>query len=234
MKEHPIIFNGEMVRAILDGRKTQTRRAIRPQPGKPPSEGAYFDAYDGGPQWNWWSKDNKLHNDGPIIKCPYGIPGDRLWVRENFGILNIDRNMLARFPLFEVEEPDVPKGSSVFDKAIACRDDKIRVEKGYELLYQADGDKGLKGWRPSIHMPRWAARTFLDVLSIRVERVQDISIQDILAEGITHEGINKIQRQEVLSYSDALRWKFRTLWDSINKKRGYGWDTNPRVFVVEV
>lgn len=82
VKERPIIFNSEMVRAILDGRKTQTRRPIKPQPIQP-KEGAYFDKYYKGPQWNWFSKDNKQFLD-QIINCPYGKVGDRLWVRESF------------------------------------------------------------------------------------------------------------------------------------------------------
>lgn len=82
MRDRPILFNDEMVRAILEGRKTQTRRVIKPQPEQP-APGSYFDAYNGGPQWNWWAADNRQHLD-QIIKCPFGKPGDRLWVRETF------------------------------------------------------------------------------------------------------------------------------------------------------
>lgn len=84
VKERPILFSGEMVRAILEGRKTQTRRVVKPQPVSP-GDGAYFDAYNGGPQWNWWAPDNKQYL-AQIINCPYGKPGDRLWVREKITV----------------------------------------------------------------------------------------------------------------------------------------------------
>lgn len=80
--ERPISFNVEEVRALLEGRKTQTRRPVKPQPVSP-GVGAYFDAYNGGPQWNWWAPDNKQYLT-QIINCPLGKPGDLLWVRETW------------------------------------------------------------------------------------------------------------------------------------------------------
>jgi hypothetical protein len=150
--EKPILFKDDMIRAILEGRKTQTRRIVKPQPEQP-GPGYYFDAYNGGPQWNWWDKDHRQHL-GQIFKCPYGKPGDRLWVRETFS------------------------ASEFMD----CR-------------YRADGQQFLNvngkdtntpcevKWTPSIHMPRWASRITLEITDVRVERLQDISEEDAIAEG---------------------------------------------------
>ena len=171
MKERPIIFSGEMVRAILDGRKTQTRRVIKPQPLRDYAE---------------------LRS-----RCPHGVPGDRLWVRETHGFL-------AEQVLYRA---DVPSDFEEYKKTAFWR-----VEK----------------WRPSIHMPRWASRITLEITGVRVELVQRIGLGDITAEGIqadlgpaAHSTIND-------SYV-----RFIELWDSINAKRGYGWDTNPWVWVLE-
>jgi hypothetical protein len=174
MKERPILFSGEMVRAILDGRKTQTRRVIKPQP----------DAR--GPRWcNQWED---WH--GTKMRQP-PEPGDQLWVREKH---NIDKD-----------------------------------EDGSDsVLYWADFEKPevlpMK-WRPSIHMPRWASRINLLVKDVRVERVQDIKLNDIEAEGIGG-----------CSATEGLE-QFIQLWESINgiKHRldPYPWDTNPWVWVIE-
>lgn len=136
MKERPILFSGEMVRAILDGRKTQTRRVIKPQ-GEP-----------------------YTIEDVDVLKCPYGIPGDRLWVRETFADL---RGM--GFGHKWAYRADTPEGSE---------SDRIRI--GYGVR-----------WKPSIHMPRWASRITLEITDIRVERVQDITYIDAKAEGVEYE-----------------------------------------------
>lgn len=96
-------------------------------------------------------------------------------------------------------------------------------------------------WKPSIHMPRWASRITLEVTDVRVERVQDISEQDALAEGVDMEtehgslciNIEDASYSSNLVYGSAIKTVFRKLWDSINLKRGYGWDINPWVWVVE-
>lgn len=82
MKERPIIFNDEMVRALLDGRKTQTRRVVRPQPSSN-TDKIYADHYNGGPEWAFWLPDNRM-TEPRTWRCPYGVPGDRLWVRETW------------------------------------------------------------------------------------------------------------------------------------------------------
>ena len=191
MKELPIIFSGEMVRAILDGRKTQTRRVVKPQPNPGPQGkmislgGGYWAALDGD-MWGEW-------------KCPYGQLGDLLYVREAFTVVEDST----------IEDPG--------------------------MYYRADGDlpshidDSVK-WKPSIHMPKWAARFWLEVTGIRVERVQDISEEDAEAEGAP--------KDRVIGYGSignkTHREGFILLWDAINHKRpGCSWEDNPYVWIVE-
>lgn len=158
MKERPILFSGPMVRAILYGRKTQTRRLVRPQPdpcayspGKHALSGQVIEG-----------------NDSVLAQCPYGRPGDLLWVREAWGLVR---------PL---DPTDWCTGS-------------IRGRTADELLeewvvaYRADSATRPDGayWRPPMFMPRWASRLTLEITGIRVERVRDISEKDALAEGVT-------------------------------------------------
>lgn len=155
MKERPILFSGPMVRAILDGSKTQTRRVLSPQPdsdgwveyGKLPSSAG--SAYIGNA------------TSGGIctrVVCPYGRPGDRLWVRETWAAV-------------EWAYRDGTEGTRV----LYCADEPSRNEWRPE-----EGDR----WRPSIHMPRWASRITLEVTNVRVERLQAISEDDVEAEGV--------------------------------------------------
>jgi hypothetical protein len=191
--EKPIIFSGEMVRAVLDGRKTQTRRVIKvPKP---------YDYGDDGIDVLWVTGE---------IKCPYQ-KGDKLWVRETFGYVS---------------------------------DHRVVYRADYDNLDELFKDVT---WKPSIHMPRWASRITLLVKDVRVEQIQDISGDDCFAEGIDEESEVYNISQNILDnwgafpegsshdIPDSLPEKaaFRELWDSINTKRGYGWDVNPWVWVVE-
>lgn len=210
VKERPILFSGAMVRALLDGTKTQTRRVVKHQPSGSeifaPNEFCdmwYFrDAYYACPE-----------NDiGRYVKCPYGKQGDRLWVRETFF-------------------------SNSFDYP------KPTEHAKEHLYYRADGLPDFEGeekyirWVPSIHMPRWASRITLEIVSVRVERLQEISEEDAIAEGIRFadgyyigclhpiKGTPKVFPTAV----DA----FCSIWDSINAERGYPWESNPFVWVLE-
>lgn len=155
VKERPILFNAEMVRAVLGGRKTVTRRVVKPQPD-------HFHVFDGRKE-PCVSDDSLL--PGPTcageIPCPYGVPGDRLWVREAFRL--------------RADQDHKPP-----------RDDWWKSG----AWYAADGAQptgcggGPGRLRPSIHMPRWASRITLEVTDVRVERVQDISEEDARAEGM--------------------------------------------------
>lgn len=207
MTEHPIIFNGEMVKAILDGRKTQTRRVIKPR----------------------------------TIKFPYGMPGDKLWVRETFGLMwpkGCDNGMIY-------EEGGNPEGRAITSeecdlKYRATEPDCIWADEGQEGAANRDESDGTcTMWKPSIHMPRWAARIFLEVVYIGVKRIKYITEEDSKAEGaIYHNGMEvghsgfRFNQDHEFVYKTAKE-AFAVFWDSINLKRGFGWEANPYCWVVE-
>ena len=199
MRERPILFSSEMVRAILDGRKTQTRRVIkfRSLPEIPVTSMYEHGGFEGEPFTQSWSADHAGEKSIVVeqgIKCPYGQPGDRLWVREAFHSWHEDGN----HAIYRADGEDQ------------------RVGKRHESY-------GVGRWSPSIHMPRWASRITLEVTGVRVERVQKISAKDLVAEGaITKDPFNVTNRPH-----------FQRLWDWINTKRGFGWEKNPWVWVVE-
>lgn len=181
MNERPILFSGPMVRAILEGRKTQTRRVMNPQPVDQDENGWYVqvpvtDARAPG----------MVFYERKYFHCPYGQPGDQLWVRETFD--DVHGSVLYRANPEDAED------------------------------FPPCGGKRCH-WKPSIFMPRWASRITLEIVGVRVERVQEITPDDARAEGVEH--------------LYAPRNAFANLWDSINAKRGYGWDSNPWVWVVE-
>lgn len=186
MKERPILFSGEMVRAILDGRKTQTRRVCKLRGfhqidfigGKGDWNDPTCWGFEDGDGYHWALKGDELAQE---IPCPYGQPGDQLWVRETF-----------RF------------GSS--DDCTCYESCNCIVGKP---LYKATHDDGEKGWKPSIYMPRRASRIQLEVTNVRVERLQDITNADVYAEGI------RSSLREYDACVDAAD-KFVDLWDSIN------------------
>jgi hypothetical protein len=205
MKERPILFSAPMVRAILDGRKTQTRRVMKPQP-QPFEEGPlvhakkhpapYIDAYNGGPVWVWWTSDDR---QGPgNFKCPFGVPGDRLWVRETFAM-----------PEDVGEGPD----GSVYYRA---------TDPGWD-----DNDSGVK-WRSPLFMPRDASRITLEITGVRVQRVQEINTYDALCEGM--EPTPWIDTPGVPSGKSECD-QFQDLWVEING--GKSWDKNEWVWVIE-
>jgi hypothetical protein len=192
-----------MVRAILDGRKTKTRRVMKPQPNPIPRGAAKpGEVYTSG----WFEESNVPRY--VLDRCPYGKPGDRLYVRETWR----PESWSATEDWGWVEYPD---GS------------KIEVENTGKLFNQVfPHGRDVKRWRPSIHMPRWASRITLEITDIRVERLNEISEEDAIAEGITK------QDAEYHWYDGPQPvWAFKTLWESIH---GPGsWDANPWVWVVE-
>jgi hypothetical protein len=201
MKERPIIFSGESVRAILDDRKTQTRRVVKPQP----TEKMWYQGAGG--QLVGATK------DPGVIWCPYGDALDRLWVRETWQIG------------YETGEPDIAGGwrySLIPPTGAAPRDGRVFYRADYP-----DGS-GPQSWRPSIHMPKWACLLRLRVVDVRVERVQEISEEDALAEGAT--GRNCCEQDRACG--GGCGYCFRHGWDSLNTKRGHAWETNPWVWVI--
>ncbi len=232
MTDRPILFSGPMTRALLEGRKTQTRRILKPQP---PADMGLVGVY------------------APALTAVFGyvtpdadfkvplryMPGDRLWVREAWKPIPKSRPGGYFVP-----------GSPFY---------------GLDAFYQADGNCPLWAngpWKPSIHMPRWASRLTLIITDVRVERLQEISEADALAEGVIHqdptpddedwnlrwsaeqglapEPMSPVwlapgTRQDYGPRRDEPLWgptpefAFRLLWDSLNASRGFGWDANPWV-----
>lgn len=210
MKERPILFNTAMVQAILAGRKTQTRRQVKPELVQP-EPGAYFDSYNKTEQWNWWLKDNRMFLS-QIVTCPFGKVGDRLWVRETWCKGRIDE--------IDAEHP--------LDRSLYI--EQTSTDDG--LLYKADClndgiDISEAVWRPSIHMPRSVCRIILEITSVRVERLHNISDADCKAEGIVpyKDGWTN----GIIGPFSTPQLAFCDLWDETGGKSV----TNPWVWVVE-
>lgn len=215
MKERPILFSAPMVRAILAGTKTQTRRVMKPQVqqitikddcGIVTYAGAALPRKPKG----WWLWPNATENVLEI--CPYGQPGDRLWVRETHA---------PQADCWAAWEHEM-EGYNAGPKPI--------------IHYRADGgDPFIDKWRPAIHMPRFASRINLEITAVRVELLRDISEQDARAEGITDGGCLNCGNTEAdcgcLNPKPDARDAFINLWESIN---GPGsWALNPWVWVIE-
>jgi hypothetical protein len=203
MKERPILFSGPMVRAILEGRKTQTRRVVKDEGLPPSSDVIRIVELDNGEFEQFY---NEKRSKNWLLKCPYGQPGDRLWVRETFAVTD---------GCSGYEYPFVPASP---------------VEK--KVLFRASGDRAEK-WRPSIFMPRWASRITLEIVSIRVERLQDVSEADAKVEGAdTYNAALDIGTKGTPRLDAGPFQKgYALLWGEIN---GPGsWASNPWVWVVE-
>lgn len=213
MNERPILFSTPMVKAILEGRKTMTRRVVNcPHEiirTATPEEWNAGKAHPKMVDYEEWHDKNRYHllqiASGSIIamQCPFGIPGDSLWVRETFWI---DEGDSQPFYKASEEHPEIFK------------------------------------WKPSLFMPRWASRTTLEITNVRVERLQEITEEDAEREGIERVGgkysccpwRNYLIRKpgEMKLHCSAPSRSFQTLWDSINGKK-YPWSSNPFVWVIE-
>lgn len=221
MKERPILFSGPMVRALLAGRKTQTRRALKPQP---PAEcsihymlgnESWLPADERTPlrhHWEAWG--GPLYEARPAkalagsfeVRCPYGAPGDRLYVRETWKPHSTFAGLKPR---------DVPKS---------------------RIFYQADDAYAPSNtpWKPGIHMPRWASRLTLEITEVRVERLQDCSERDARAEGLQ---VKDAEWMPSYRGADDLPWRpefprdaYFDLWDHINGEGAAA--ANPWVWAV--
>jgi hypothetical protein len=212
----PIIFSTPMVQAILDGRKTQTRRAIKYDFESVYSAASQQGIMDKVCQYGELPSDAIEWYAKNIAKPKYQ-PGDVLWVRETWTPFCVNKKSCRNAIL---AHPDYCYKATV---------DKDCVDK-----------LGCK-WRPSIHMPRDAARIFLRVTEVRAERLQEITEEDAIAEGISwldeacysNNGWTPTLYDPDSGGSPVFRDGFIALWDSINAKRGYSWDTNPWVWVIE-
>lgn len=243
MSEHPILFSGAMVRAILDGKKTQTRRVMNPQPD-----------FDRG-VWSIAATASRLgfaanteagFAEGILrsaVRCPYGAVGDTLWVRETWGyaVASLDEERLAVYRATIEDPPRWPSHRPPYEEMVV--------------------------WRPSIHMPRWASRISLRITDVRVERLQECSEEDAIAEGLArsytqeqcdtivgligsraedHGWKNYLWHGDVgrgITQAQADAWPYQfsnyksardsyaSLWESINGKRA-PWSSNPWLWVV--
>ena len=196
MKERPILFSAPMVRAILAGTKTQTRRVVKPHR----SDDSFVLEDHGNGWWPYRSEDGEssvmLDGCEHRFNCPYGQPGDRLYVKETWSHDGSGGPPIYMADLCERDYPGVP-----------C-------------------EHGPARWSPSIHMPRWASRITLEITGVRVERLQDISEQDAMAEGVEPYRLPCHPQREALRHVDG----FCAVWESI-----YGpgsWERNPWVWAI--
>lgn len=211
MKEIPIIFSTEMVQAILENRKFMTRRVIKPQPVPPPDTGSMFD-------WDWgWEQKRRSYGvyerdtrfrEKMLAFCPYGQKGDKLFVKETWKVMFIDD---MKFTILINYKAD--------DEHRTVQFSPERFEKFKKFF-------GKNGWQSPYFMPKEAARLWLDNEGVKVERLQEITEEDAKAEGsqlLSHDGKT--------IYTPNYRAAFRVLWDSINAKRGHGWEQNNWLWV---
>jgi hypothetical protein len=210
--EKPILMSAPMVKVTLADIKTHTRRPVKPQPDD--HHWQRFESYqrkikliecsDGIHLKNCHSIDDNYQSDW-VAKCPYGKPGEYLWVRESWA---------APVRFDHIPPRDIPVGYQIDYLA----DDK-----------KADPDRGRT--RPSIHMPRIFSRILLKIVSVKIERIQDISPEDCLKEGVFHETFTHEGKEEIIV-------RFQELWESINGnpkpvKPDYSWGSNCYVWIIE-
>ncbi len=197
-RERPILFNDQMVRAILEGRKTVKRHVVK--------------------DTGFYAIDAAIHGNDVALRerealstrCPYGEPGDRLWVRETWGLqVRSYGGGAGEFIVYRATNPD----------AIYCR--------------SSEGREYPVKWKPSIHMRRHSSRILLEITAVRVERLQDISEEQALAEGVRGEPCDHARQacSDIGCWGDTAKGAFGFLWEQLN---GAGaWQANPWVWVVE-
>jgi hypothetical protein len=229
VKERPIIFSSEMVKAILDGRKTMTRRIVK---GQSATSDQFSSAYQQGikPEskpihcegniWAWFYP-KESHHGGMEFYCPYGQVGDKLWCKESHYLFGhwVQRGITNTGKL-RWEFRNEVKGEVLYED---CK--PIEIKTG----------KTERGWfkRPSMFMYHWASRITLEITGIRVEKLQDITEEDAYAEGAWPFVKTLSWEKLIPEMQEAVRdIYFRTLWDSINSKK-YPWVNNDWVWVLE-
>jgi hypothetical protein len=214
IKERPILFSAPMVRAILEGRKTVTRRAVNPQPVLTDGSGFSWKGH----VFGRGSDDRETSRNFSKHCCPYGKPGDRLWVRETWGLqVRHYGGGTGEHIVYRATNPD----------AIYCN--------------SAEGQEYPVKWKPSIHMHRHSSRILLEISDVRVERLQDISEEQAIAEGIVGVAFRPDDGWPICtgymvgpddgktSLQTTAAKAFSGLWESV----GGDWSTNPWVWVVE-
>lgn len=206
MKERPIIYSTPMVKAILEGRKTMTRRVVKPQPNATHDGEPYW--FSGGYRaWEYRSTTDVLRKSGNVLPCPYGKPGDRLWVRETCRAMRMPSEVWGVRYLADLDWRPNAKA-----EALAWYGRREGAHMPPKNV-------------PAIHMPRWASRITLEITAVRVERLNDITVADAVAEGaLVQREVDQFARVHAISM-------FSAIWQGIH---GPGsWAANPWVWVVE-
>lgn len=209
MKERPILMNGAMVRAVLDGSKTQTRRIVKKVGLAAPAPQSVIDGA-------------ATYAGGMVAHCPYGQPGDRIWVRETWGVISHAWDEACNLIDWAPDRPATAISEMPFGQGYYSGHVIYAADGAFEWSGDDDGDGDPRSaWHPSIHMPRRASRILLEIVSVLVERLQDISDADIVAEGIDMEALAESQDRYdiVCKGSDASgrateRTAWRDLWES--------------------
>lgn len=209
MKERGMIFNGEMVRAILDGRKTQTRRTIKWKQTRFTEIGERED----GSKWPW--SEDAEHACDFWHPCPFGAVGDRIWVREAFRVHS--------------------RATDVATLVYKASERNSWTEQTHRVPVAVCNKPATpEKWTPSLHMPRWASRILLEITGVRVERLNAISEEDARAEGIIDGGCLNCGEPEPCGCAnpepDATD-AFAYLWQSIYGQEN--WNADPWVWVIE-
>jgi hypothetical protein len=207
VRSRGLLFSGVMAQAGLAGLKTETRRVV-----KNLDYIQNWDVNQNGYSYNVGFADEYGDCHDAVTRCPYGVPGDLLYVRETWAHDAPD-NDTCRARVEDIMGPVVPCGP--YYKATEVSPRTLR-------------------WRPNIHMPRWASRILLELTEVRPERVQDIRPRDVVAEGLAAPECGCTSwGMYCLICKESLRGGFHSLWDSLNESRGYGWNTNPWVWVLK-
>jgi hypothetical protein len=243
MKEYPILFSTDMVQAILADRKTQTRRIIKDLVCSPSLIECGV-----GKRAKYYASESHFKKGGPIDFQPYGQPGDRLWVRETWlpaawdattGRIKVLYKADMRKSNWITPYPNDPTGEKFNHLWLGICDelDRKGIQPDSEGNYHFQGTEMPLSWRPSIHMPRTASRILLENELIRAERVQDISEEDAVAEGIEHDDLGEMWRDYTMGENDPERClliepskSFQSLWQSINGPES--WNANPWVWAI--
>lgn len=208
LRERGVLFSQRPVERLLAGAKTQTRRPVLPQPL------GDFVGFETPPALAVWEHGNRVES----WRNPLGVPGDRLWVREAWQALVLNGGLQD---FGDLMPPEADEWWEAVETSALEREHQDN--KTFSLLYRAGADEQTLmeietwGWRPSIHMRRWACRLVLEITSVRAERLQAISDADLLAEGYD-------------AGASGLR-AFAGSWDATYEKKGVGWDADPWVWV---
>ncbi len=211
-KERPILFNGEMVRAILDGRKTVTRRVVKVQPNADGISPLWHDQIKiAVPEGTTYNKSIWVDDSEDEWTCPFGVPGDRLWVRETWADVNSEMG-----PTIIYRSDGAMQGWEDFCEEFGP-DYGVGPSMNYEkypgdysmwwsdLLNKDEHKEDGYAWKPSIHMPRWASRITLEVVSVGVERIQEAGDEKLYRETLGDEAW------------DQNKWVWRVEFKIINQ-----------------